>query len=78
MSKRPRGRPAKLGDHHLFSLRLPAHLHRELRHAAIDEECSLNDLLVRVIQEWADDDPTIRRRRRDAGLPPSSTRIKPA
>jgi predicted HicB family RNase H-like nuclease len=46
------GRPPKLGDHRQFPLRLPAKLHRELRHYALDAGKSLNDILVEVISTW--------------------------
>ncbi len=53
MATRARGgRPKKLVDHQLFSLRLPSALHGELRHFALDEKRSLNDILVATIQEW--------------------------
>lgn len=52
MPKPRRGRPPKLGDYQAYPLRMPVDLHRELRHLALDEGCSLNDLLVQVIQEW--------------------------
>ena len=51
-SIRSRGRPAKLGNHRLFPFRLPADLHKELRHFAIDQERSLNEILVEVVRDW--------------------------
>jgi predicted HicB family RNase H-like nuclease len=47
-----RGRPRKTAEHQLFSLRLPPDLHNRLRHHALDERRSLNDILVEVIEEW--------------------------
>lgn len=56
---RGRGRPRKLEDHVLFSLRLPSDLHTELRKFAFDEKRSLNDILGEVVEKWWD------KRRRD-------------
>lgn len=50
---RGRGRPRKVeGEAKPFLLRLPEELHLELRHHALDEGRSLQDVLVEVIQEW--------------------------
>lgn len=46
------GRPRKLFDHQLFSLRLPSGIHRDLRAYALDQNRSLNDILVEVIEAW--------------------------
>lgn len=51
-SSKKRGRPPVLGDHQVFTLRLPTELHRELRLLATVQGESLNDLLVRMIREW--------------------------
>jgi predicted HicB family RNase H-like nuclease len=50
--KKKGGRPPKLLEHRLFSLRLPAGMHRELRVFALMEGRSLNDILVGVIGDW--------------------------
>lgn len=63
MPRNSRGRPEKLGDHQLFSLRLPVDLHRSLRHYALDEGRSLNDVLVDVIGGWWDEQERTSRRR---------------
>lgn len=47
-----RGRPAKVGEHRQFALRLRAELHRQLRHYALDQAVSLNDLIVRAVEHW--------------------------
>lgn len=49
---RKRGRPAKPGQQQAFSLRLPVELHQQLRHYAFDQGASLNDVIVRAVQEW--------------------------
>ena len=67
MPKRSCGRPAKLGHHQLFSLRLPSDLHGALRHYALDDERSLNDVLVQVIQDWWHDQGDSLRHRYEAG-----------
>jgi hypothetical protein len=36
----------------LFSLRLPANLHRDLRHHAVDVARPLNEILIEVIEAW--------------------------
>ncbi len=51
------GRPPKLIDHQLFSLRLPTHLHRALRTYVSVKGGSVNDLLVEVISAWWREQP---------------------
>jgi len=41
-----------LGDHKVYTLRLPAALHIQLRHYCLDKGMSLNDLLVSVIEDF--------------------------
>jgi hypothetical protein len=53
------GRPRKLADHVLFSLRLRSDLHTDLRKYALDEKRSLNDILGEIVEKWWD------KRRRD-------------
>lgn len=55
---RPRGRPRKLAeDHRVFTLRLPADLHRELRALAGARATSLNDLVLGVLAAWWGEHP---------------------
>lgn len=49
---RRKGRPPKLGKHQLFSLRLPAELHRALKTYAFVKGRSFNDVITDVIQTW--------------------------
>ncbi len=84
MPDKRRGRPPKLGDHKVYPLRLPATLHLELRHFAIDEACSLNDVLVGVIQGWwkseqrkASRGADHGDRRREGRSVPSKLRLRP-
>jgi len=51
-SKRPPGRPPKLGNHQPYLVRLPTELHRQIKLYAVSKGLSLNDLLVRVIADW--------------------------
>ena len=48
---RKKGRTRE-GEFQVFTLRLPADLHRQLRHYALDQEVSLNELVARVLDEW--------------------------
>jgi hypothetical protein len=50
--RKRKGRPPKLGDHQLFSLRLPTDLHRALKTYAFVKGRSFNDVLVDVIRAW--------------------------
>lgn len=53
-TKGKRGRPPKFQDPLLFSLRLPAELHRTLKVFAAAQGKSLNDTLVELLQEaWS-------------------------
>jgi NRPS condensation-like uncharacterized protein len=51
------GRPPKLGDHKLFSLRLPTELHRALKTYATVQGKSVNDILTDVIASWWREQP---------------------
>lgn len=51
-SKRPRGRPAKLGEYQPFALRLPIEVHKELSDKARELGVSLNDLIVQICSLW--------------------------
>ena len=50
--RKRKGRPPKLGDHQLFSLRLPTDLHRALKTYAFVSGKSFNDVLVEVLKDW--------------------------
>ena len=52
MAEKRRGRPAKLGDHHPYLLRMPTVLHAAVRRHARIHKVSMNDLLVAVISDW--------------------------
>jgi hypothetical protein len=53
-----RGRPAKLGEHQSYSLRLPTDLHQQLKHYVVDHpEKSLNDVIVDAVSKWWSDVP---------------------
>lgn len=56
-TRRKKGRPPKLGDHQLFSLRLPTDLHRALKTYAFVKGRSFNDVLVEVIRAWWSEQP---------------------
>ena len=56
-SKRPPGRPNKLGDHQPYLVRLPTVLHRQIKLYAVSKGLSLNDLLVEVIGDWWGEQP---------------------
>lgn len=74
MTKKRPGRPAKLGDHQPYLLRLPSSLHRQIRRHAKEHGCSMNDLLVAVIQYWAEGKMEATDQRREAGIAgPSSS-----
>jgi hypothetical protein len=47
-----RGRPPRNGEHQAFTFRLPAALHRELRHFALDQGRPLNEILLEAIEGW--------------------------
>ena len=49
---RKRGRPAKRGEHRPYSLRLPSELHQQLKHYVVDHPQSLNDLIVKAVEQW--------------------------
>ena len=50
---RPRGRPAKGGQHQPYSLRMPAELHQQLKHYVVDHPGkSLNELIIDAIERW--------------------------
>jgi hypothetical protein len=51
-SKRPPGRPPKLGRHQPYLVRLPTELHRQIKLYSVSKGLSLNDLLVKVIGDW--------------------------
>jgi predicted HicB family RNase H-like nuclease len=50
--KRRRGRPEKPGRDRALSVRLPESLHKALRHLAVDNDKSLNDVVVWALEEW--------------------------
>jgi hypothetical protein len=60
-----RGRPPKLGERQIYPLRMPTDLHRELRHQAVDEGRSMNDVLLEYIQESWDERRTGRQHQRE-------------
>ncbi len=55
--RKRKGRPPKLGDHQLFSLRLPTDLHRALKTYAFVKGRSFNDVLVDVVRAWWNEQP---------------------
>ena len=62
-----RGRPPRQreGAHQAFTLRMPAELHRDLRHFALDEGRSLNEILLDAVESWwAARTPATKKRRR--------------
>jgi predicted HicB family RNase H-like nuclease len=56
-SKRPVGRPPKLGDHQPYLVRLPTELHRQIKLYAVSKGLSLNDVLVDIIRDWWAEQP---------------------
>jgi predicted HicB family RNase H-like nuclease len=56
--KRGRGRPRKLDDdYRAFTVRIGAGLYKQLRHFAVDQDASLNDVAAKAIEEWWRDQP---------------------
>jgi hypothetical protein len=57
--KRKVGRPQKFGQRpYVLGLRLPAELHRQLRHYVVDHPPgTINDLVVAVLAEWWESQP---------------------
>ena len=55
-TKKRRGRPPRNEEVQLFSLRLPKDLHRALGLYVLKHEGagSMNDVIVKVVQEWWD------------------------
>jgi predicted HicB family RNase H-like nuclease len=51
-SKRPPGRPLKLGRHQPYLVRLPPELHRQIKLYSVSKGLSLNDLLIDIIRDW--------------------------
>lgn len=77
MPRTRRGRPPKLGDHQAYPLRMPVDLHKELRHYALDEGRSMNDVLVEVIKVWWDEQRPGRVRKGDREYEGREGRSKP-
>jgi hypothetical protein len=50
--KRGPGRPAKLGPHQAVSCRLPVPLFKALKHLAVDQAQSLNDVVIEALTEF--------------------------
>jgi predicted HicB family RNase H-like nuclease len=49
--------PASDGDRVQVLLRLPRDLHRALKHAAVDRDTSVNEMLSQALREWWKDQP---------------------
>jgi hypothetical protein len=52
MGTRRRGRPRKLGEHRAVSCRIPSDLYVALRHFAVEQDASLNDVVVMALREF--------------------------
>lgn len=55
MSQTKKGRPATLGDHRVYSMRVPPDLHRALKVYSAQHGPSMNALIVHALLEWWND-----------------------